>query len=461
MVIDNLKCFIIERRLNKLRKRLWNLKFSDITNQIKKVDSKILEEIQKFKLLKTLKHSAENSPFYREKVKHVIPRIGLNRVFSLIDEVPFTTPDDVSKRHNSFLSVPYSDVVAFHFTAGTTGKSKRLYLSKSDLEMVIYNYYLGLLSSELEKTDVAQIMYSFGIWQLGNLYQQALNKMGVKCLPTGNHISFEEQSEYIKDYDVSFIAGTPSYVYQFSREVDLLTSSREKMKTIQMGGEHLSQRKRSYIEGKIGGEIFLAYGLMEFGGGIGSECKNHQGYHVLTTVYPEIVDLNNGEPVENEEFGELVLTSLDREAMPLLRYRTRDITRFVDGECDCGLKLQLIDYIKGRCDDRVTIGTAEKYYPIVFEELFDDIHEVNDFQIEISKTNGRDHLNVYVKAKNPSENLKAKIIGKLYEISSLKMDVENTKTVSAPQILFTEEMSHGIKKRSVIDKRRNVWSSRP
>lgn len=461
MALDSLKCFIIGRKLKNLRKKLWGLKFSDITDQINKVDSKILKEIERFKLLRTLKNSMESSPYYRDKVKAVASKISLNRVFSLISEMPFTTPDHVSENPSAFLSVPYSEVVAFHFTAGTTGKSKRLYLNKSDLEKVIYNYYLGLLQSELERTDVAQIMYSFGIWQLGNLYQQALNKMGVKCLPTGNHISFEEQSKYIKDYDVSFIAGTPSYIYQFSRETDLLTRNREKMKTIQLGGEHLSQKKRSYIEGKIGGEVFLAYGLMEFGGGIGSECKCHQGYHVLTTVYPEIVDGKNGEPVEKEEFGELVLTSLDREAMPLLRYRTRDITRFVDGECDCGLKLPLIDYIKGRCDDRVTIGTAEKYYPIVFEELLDDIKEVKDYQIEISKINGKDHLTVYMKTKSPSEDLKARIINKLYEISSLKMDIENTKTVSTPEIVFTDELSHGIKRRSVIDKRRNMWSKRP
>jgi phenylacetate-CoA ligase len=453
MLFDSIKGYIIGRKLKNLRKNLRSAKFTDIKKRINNIDWKIIDLIVKYKLRKTLDFSAKNTPMYKHELPGIISDTSLDKIYSIINKIPFTNPEEVSRNPEMFLSIPYSDVVGFHFTAGTTGKKKKLFLAKSDIEMIVYNYYLGLLMQNLSREDVIQIMYSFGIWQLGNIYQQALSEMGVKFLPTGNGIGFNEQANLIKEFNVSVLTGTPSYIYQLARSIDLPKSSRDNIKSIIMGGEHLTSKKKSFIEDKLGGETFLAYGLMEFGGGVGSECKNHNGYHILTTVYPEIVDIKTSEPVKKEEYGELVLTSLDREAMPLLRYRTGDITRFIEGECECGLKLPKIDFVKSRTDDRVTIGTAEKYYPIVFEELFDDIVNVSDFQIKLVKDDDRDCLKVYVVTDDPSEELRLKIIRKFYEIDSLKRDIEKTKTINAPEIIFTDQINQEIKKRSIIDNR--------
>ncbi|MHA1409565.1 MAG: phenylacetate--CoA ligase family protein [Candidatus Odinarchaeia archaeon] len=454
MFSDDLKTFVIGRKLKKLRKKMWGLNCGEAREKLNKINWNILDKIVKYKLLKTLKHVDENSPAYRGKIQEFLTATSLEKVTSIIEKLSFTTPDEISKHPERFLSIPYSEVVGFHFTAGTTGERKKLYLSKIDLEQVIYNYYLGLLMHNLNHDDVVQIMYSFGIWQIGNLYQQALNRIGVKSLPTGNSIGFDEQLKFIKDFNTTTIVGTPSYVYQFARSVELPTKNRDKIKRIILGGEHLVRKRREVIEKELGGEVFLAYGMMEFGGGIASECEEHSGYHLMTSIYPEIVDVKTGEPVEKEEYGELVLTSLDKHAMPLVRYRTRDITRILDGECECGLNLTMIDYVKKRADDRITIGTAEKYYPIVFEELFDRIPEVKDYQIEITKIEERDAILVKVIASKPSHKLKSQIIKEFYEINSLRTDIEKTKTVTAPEIIFVNTLqNNGVKRRCIIDMR--------
>lgn len=380
----------------------------------------------------------------------------LNKSLPLLKDLPFTYPKEVSGCSKSFLSVPLSNVAAYHFTAGTTGKRKLIYVTRKDLDLIVYNYSLGLMTNSLDTNDVAQIMYSFDIWQLGLIFQEAFRRIGVKAIPTGNLISFQEQQNFIEEYGVNVLAATPSYVYQLARAVDLKGSARENMKAIMLGGEDLSNHRRGIIQSSLGGEVFLGYGLMELGGGVASECKMHNGYHISTTVVPEVVDVKTGETVEKEEYGELVLTSLDREAMPLIRYRTGDTTRFIDGVCECGLKLPVIDYIKGRLDDRVTLGTAEKYYPVVFEELFEDVEEIIDFQIEITTINGRDDLTIRVYTEKASKDLEDEIKRKILSVNSLKIDIEKTKTINPPKVIFTKQLNHQNKKKTIFDNRKIV-----
>lgn len=458
MVMDKIKSFVIQKKLAQLRRKVSTITPSELNQLIPKLTRRKIREVQSYNLMKTLKHAAEDSPFYREKLAPLTNNLSLSNIFSSFKKIQwFTTPEAVSEKPEQFLAIPPSEVSAIHFSAGTTGANKKIYLSKGDLSKIPVNYSLGFLNSGLTTQDVAQIMYSYGIWQLGSLYEDALRRLGILCLPIGNHVNFQKQKSFIEEFGTSVITGTPSYVYNLAQAIELSREARERMKVILLGGERLPAKRRTIIESKLGGEVFMGYGLMEFGGGIASECKMHEGYHLFTNVLPEIVDLKTGEPVENEEYGELVLTTLDREAMPLIRYRTGDITRFIEGECACGLKLLRIDDIKGRVDDRLTIGTAEKYYPIVFDNLFDTIEGVKDYQLEISRENGKDVLKAKVLAENPSKRLSKEILTKFYEITSLQLDIKKTQTVEEPQIEFIDNIAwrEGKRKR-VIDRREDT-----
>ncbi|MFW9922882.1 MAG: phenylacetate--CoA ligase family protein, partial [Candidatus Thorarchaeota archaeon] len=439
-MLDGLKSVIIENRLNKQFKQLSKPDIEYVKKQIEKIKFKRLAVAKKHNFIKSIKHTALNSPYYRDKISEIVKDINYNNALSKLPQLPFTTSKEVSDNSEIFLAIPKEDVAGVHFTYGTTGGKKTIYNSKKDLNMINFSYTLGFINCGLTTKDVVQIMYSFGIWGIATYISNALSNIGILTLPIGNYCSFQEQQYYMEKFNTTTMFGTPSYVYNLSKEINLPEKNKEHMKAILVGGEGLPKHRREIIEQRLGGELFLNYGLNEFGGGIGSECKAHNGYHIFTNTYHEIIDPKTGDPVEKEEYGELVLTSISREAMPLIRYRTGDITREIEGECDCGLRLPRIDYLKGRADDRVIIGTAEKYYPIVFDKLLDPIKEIKDYWIDVIRENDKDSININVLTNKPSEDLRQTIIEKIYTNDSLRIDITTTKTVNEPNIIFQEEL---------------------
>lgn len=440
--------------MKKLRKKLTNANQEFIKKQIKRINPRTLNLILKYNIVTGLKHAAKNSPYYKKILPSLIKDLNFKTAETIIEKLPFTSSVEISENSEQFLAIPKSDVVSIHFTYGTTGGKKTIYNSKRDMDLINYSYSLGFLNCDIDNSDIAQICYSYGIWGLAGNIQRALLQKDIIALPTGNYVNFEEQKEFIEKFNTTVLFGTPSYIYNLAREINLSEENKKKMKAILVGGEGLPEHRRKIIVERLGGEVFINYGLNEVGGGIGSECRYHNGYHIFPNVVVEIVDPKTGELVKKGEYGELVVTTIRREAMPLIRYKTGDITREIIGECECGLKLPRIDYLKGRADDRIVIGSAEKYYPITFDLLFDSISEVKDYWIEISTKDEKDHLKIFVLAKKPSDKLQEKIMGKFYSIDSIKIDIETTKTVNIPEIIFIDELPKGAKRRRLVDKRK-------
>jgi phenylacetate-CoA ligase len=454
MAFEKLIAFIINRRVKKLRKKLTNANQDYIKKQLKKLNPRTLELIRKHFTIDTLIHAAENSPYYKKILPPLIEGVNYKNADAILKKLPLTSSVELSEKNNLFLAVPKSDVTSIHFTYGTTGGKKTVYNSKRDMWIINYSYALGFLLCNIDSSDVAQICYSYGVWALAGNIQRALLNKDIIALPVGNYVKFEEHKEFIEKFGTSVLFGSPSYIYNLAREIELSEDSKKKMKVIMVGGEGLPEHRRKVIEERLGGEVFINYGLNEVGGGIGSECRCHNGYHIYTNYIIEIINPESGEPVEKGEYGELVVTTIKREAMPLIRYRTGDITREIVGECECGLKLPRIDYLKGRADDRIVIGSAEKYYPITFDLLFDAIPEVKDYWIEVVTKDERDHLKTFVLTDSPSDELKEKIIEQYHSVDSIKIDIETTKTVAKPEIIFVDKVPKGTKRRRLIDKRK-------
>jgi len=437
-----------------MRKLLDRNDLISIQKQIEKYDSKKLALLKKYYIINSLKHIAKNSLYYKDKLPPQIRDIRFNNALDIFPKLPFTTSTEVSENSEQFLAIPKEDVVNIHFTYGTTSGKKTIYNSRWDMKQINHSYTLGFINCGITESDIAQLVYSFGVWGLAENIQRSLLGLGIVTLSTGNYINFQEQQQFIEKFGTTVIFGTPSYVYNLAQECDLPQKNKDKMKAILVGGEGLPEHRRTIIEERLGGEVYINYGLNEVGGGIGSECRLHNGYHVFPSPHIEIVDPKTGEPVDTEEYGELVATTLTREAMPLLRYRTGDMTRMLDGDCDCGLKLPRIDYLKGRADDKVIIGAAEKYYPINFDLLFDPIPEIKDYWIEISTKNDKDALLIYVLADKPSKKLEEKIIETCYSLDSIKIDIETTKTLNEPEVVFIDKLPKGGKRRRLVDKRK-------
>ncbi len=456
MVPEKLLSAIIKNRLKRTQKKLSGNDLEVIKKELEKFDYTKLALVEKYNIITCLRHAARNSPYYKDKIPKLIEDLSYSTALSTIPRLPLTTSTAISENSKQFLAIPIEDVVNIHFTYGTTGGKKTIYNSRRDMRQINFSYNLGFINCEIVKTDIAQIVYSFGVWGLAENIQRALLNAGIITIPTGNYVNFQEQQEYIEKYGTNVIFGTPSYVYNLARECDLPQEYKERMKAILVGGEGLPEHRRKIIEERLGGEVYINYGLNEVGGGIGSECKCHNGYHVFPSAFLEIIDPKTGNPIEKEEFGELVVTTIRREAMPLIRYRTGDITRMLEGDCDCGMKLPRIDYLKGRADDRIVIGAAEKYYPINFDLLFDTIPEVKDYWIEVSTKNDKDYLKVFVFANKASKKLEQTIIDKLYTMDSIKIDISTTKTLCEPEIVFIDKLPKGGKRRRLIDKRKFV-----
>jgi phenylacetate-CoA ligase len=454
MAFDNLLSFLIKNRLEKMNKLLMYSNLISIKKEIEKYDYKKLQLVKKYHLINGLKHVVKNSPYYKDKMPPQIKDLKFNNALDIIPKLPFTTSIEVSKDSEQFLAIPKEDVVNIHFTYGTTGGKKTIYNSKRDMRQINYSYTLGFINCGIEKADIAQLVYSFGVWGLAENIQRALLNQGIITLATGNYVNFQEQQQFIEKFGTTVIFGTPSYVYNLAQECDLPQRNKDIMKAILVGGEGLPEHRRTIIEERLGGEVYINYGLNEVGGGIGSECKIHNGYHIFPSTHVEIIDPKTDEPANTEEYGELVVTTLNREAMPLIRYRTGDMTRMIDGDCDCGLKLPRIDYLKGRADDKVIIGAAEKYYPINFDMLFDPMSEVKDYWIEISTKNDKDALMIFVLTDKPSKKLEEKIIEKFYSLDSIKIDIETTKTLNVPEVVFIAKLPKGGKRRRLVDKRK-------
>ncbi len=455
MTSQKILTYIINRKLLGFRRMIDKQNIAKVSRKISSVGIFYVELSKKVNAVNILKHSAKNSPYYRKTLPDLIQNLNRKNVYFILRTLPFTTSADVSKNSELFLAVPKSKVVSIHFTYGTTGNKKTIYNSKSDLYRLKYSYVLGFINCGIESSDIAQMLYSYGVWALASHIQDALRAIEIIVLPTGNYMNFKGQKKFIEEFGTTVIFGTPSYVYNLAKEIDLPEESKEKMKAIMMGGEGLPEHLRKIIEEILGGEVFLNYGLNEFGGGIGTECKAHNGYHIFPSNILEIINPQTEELVEDGEWGELVLTSLSREAMPLIRYRTGDVSRIITDECECGVKLPRIDYIRGRADDRVIIGAAEKYYPIVFDKLFDSMKEVQDYWIEIIREDERDTMQVYILSKNGSKDLEQKVIDKLYTLDSIKVDIETTKTLNKPQIIIVDKLpNNNIKRRRLVDKRK-------
>ena len=457
MIPEKLKSRLIENRQKSIRKKILSLDLEGLREYLYNFDISRIKIVKRHNMVKTLNHSLKNSPYYRDKLDpQLVSEINRKNSYENLHKFPFTTSAEISRDSYQFLAIPKEDINSIHFTYGTTGGKKTIFNSKLDVDVITYGYSLGFVNCNLTKTDIAQIAYSFGIWGLAGYIQRALLHVGIVSLPIGNYVNFLEHQSYIEKMGTSVLFGTPSYVYNLAKELDLSDKAKEKMKSILVGGEGLPEHRRKVIEENLGGEVFINYGLNEFGGGIGSECSKHEGYHIFTNSYVEIIDPKTGEHVEKEEYGELVLTSLTREAMPLIRYRTGDISRIIDGECDCGLKLTRIDYLKGRADDRVVIGAAEKFYPIVFDKLLDPIKEIKDYWIEIGRKNDRDSITTYVYTSKPSEKLREKILERFYSNDAIRIDITTTKTVNEPEIVFVDKLpNNNVKRRRLVDKRKH------
>ncbi len=372
--------------------------------------SEEISEIQLEGLKWTVGHVSVNSPFYSERFKDV--GVSADNIKSLDDlrRLPFTTADDLKNGYPfPLLSVPEEKVVRIHGSSGTTGKRKILCYTEKDLrvwkDMFARCYELAGLTT----LDRVQVCVGYGLWTAGAGFQLGAEHFGAMTVPVGPGM-LEIQLQLLVDMQITCLCSTASMALLLGEEAQKAgLSDQLNLKRCIFGGESHTPKMRRQFEESLGLESSHDIsGMTElYGPGAGIECTAQDGIHYWGDRYiVEIIDPVTLEPVEPGEVGELVVTTLCKEASPLVRYRTRDLTRIIPEPCPCGCGMPRHDKISGRSDD-MFIFRGVNIYPGQIASVLEHFPEASsEYQIYLERREGLDFMSVKVERKPdvPEEN---------------------------------------------------------
>ncbi len=345
----------------------------------------------------TVAHAYHGSPFYKKRLDDAGVRPGDIQSLDDLRRLPFVTADDLREGYPfPLLSVPESQVVRIHASSGSTGKKKVLAYTRKDIDDWAHFFARCYEMAGLTETDRVQIAVGYGIWTAGAGFQLACEEFGAMAIPTGPG-NIDMQCEALVDLQSTVMCCTASMALLMAEEIHK-RNLRDKiaLKKLIFGSERSGAAMKKRIRELTGvEEMFDIPGMTElYGPGTGLDCLRHEGIHYWADYYIlEILSPDTMEPAEDGEIGEMVVTTLCKEAAPLIRYRTRDLTRWIGRPCSCGNILPMHDRIMGRSDDMI-IFRAVNIYPRQIEEVLAAFPELgSEYQIILDRRDdGREYM---------------------------------------------------------------------
>lgn len=410
------------------------------------------------KRLKWTVRQAEKVPFYRNQLREA--GIAADDIRSLDDarRLPFTRKQDLREGYPfGFFAVPLKQIVRIHTTSGTTGKPTVVGYTRQDLENWAELMARDLTMVGLSDDDVFQNALGYGLFTGGLGFHYGAEKIGMTVIPsaTGNT---KRQIEMIMDFGVTAINSTPSYGMRLAEVAEEMGAELDTLRLATFGAEPWSDNMRKELEERLGITAYDSYGMSEmYGPGAAFECEERNGLHIWHDSYlVEIIDPETGEVLGPGERGELVVTPLVKEAMPLIRYRTGDITMLMEDSCPCG-RGQKIARIMGRSDDMLVIRGVN-VFPSQIEHVLLSLPEVGEqFMVYIDRVHHLDEMNIEVEINREYfsgelkdlAKLQKRVAGALQGTLGLRTSVTLVEPGSLPRF-------EGKAKR-VIDRRGEVW----
>jgi phenylacetate-CoA ligase len=370
--------------------------------KIETLKGKDLERLQRKRFLWTLEQ-AQRLGFYRRQFREAGIRFDDIRSLRDLRKVPFTRKQDLRDGYPfGFFAVPLAQVVRIHTTSGTTGKPTVVGYTRKDLENWAELIARNLTMVGLKPGGIFQNMVNYGMFTGGLGFHYGAEKVGLTVVPGGTG-NTRRQIEMIQDFGVTAIHCTPSYGMRLAEVAEEMKADLPTLTTGLFGAEPWSDAMRGELEHRLGVTAYDSYGLSElYGPGVAFECQEREGLHIWHDSYlVEIIDPETGEALGEGEQGELVVTPLVKEAMPLLRYRTGDITCLLPDDCPCG-RAQKIGRITGRSDDMLVIRGIN-VFPSQIEHVLLQIPEVgNHFMVYIDRANHLDEMTIEVEINRTS-----------------------------------------------------------
>ncbi len=416
-----------------------------------------LEKLQLKKLRRIVAYIYERVPFYREKMKKAGVKPEDVNSLSDLQKLPFTTKDDLRENYPfGLFAVPLGEIVEIHASSGTTGKLTVVGYTRNDIELWKDLMAMTLAAGGVTSEDIFHNAYGYGLFTGGLGFHYGAQRIGATIVPhsSGNT---KRQIMLIKDFGATAVGMTPSYALYMAEvaEQEGIDLRELPVRVGFFGAEPWSDSMRKEIESRWGIEAFDIYGLSELiGPGVSVECEYHNGLHIFEEHFiAEIIDPETEEVLPPGEVGELVVTTLSKEALPLIRYRTRDITRLHYEPCACGRTTVRMDKVMGRSDDMLIVRGVN-VFPSQIEEVLVSIEETEPhYQIVLTREHGLDVMEILVEVK---EEVFSDEIKRLEELAEkIENELESVLAVRARVKLVepgTIERSMGKAKR-VIDKR--------
>jgi len=359
-----------------------------------------LHALQEDRLKSTVRYVYDHSAFYRRRFKEAGVEPGDIRTLADVAKLPFTRKADLRDNYpTGMFSAPKSQLVRYHVSSGTTGKPTVVGYTKGDIETWSESLARALTSIGLDRDDVVQVGYGYGLFTGGLGLHYGAERIGAAVLPVGTG-NTERQIELMQDLGTTAIACTPSYfmhIMEVAEKMGISIKKDTKLKAGIFGAEPWSLETRKRIEDATGINAYDIYGTSEISGPLFTECHVKKGIHVWADMFLiEVLDPKTGEPVQDGETGELVFTTLHKFALPLIRYRIGDLSIMNSEPCDCGRTHPRIMRILGRTDDMLIIRGIN-VFPSQVESVLMNIPEVGDhWEILVDRKGPLDMMTVRV-----------------------------------------------------------------
>ena len=359
----------------------------------------VLHWIQSRRLVKMVENCYNNVPLYKKRFDEMGLLPGDIKSIDDIHKLPFTYKTDLRDNYPfGMIAVPKEQLVRIHASSGTTGKQTVVGYTKNDIDVWAKGAARALVAAGATKSDYIHVSYGYGLFTGGLGLHYGAEMLGATAIPVSSG-NTKRQVDILRDYGSDFLCCTPSYAMYIGETVrDMgIDPKTLKLRGGIFGAEAWSENMRREIEKILDIKAYDIYGLSEIAGpGVSFECKEQTGMHINEDFfYPEIIDPEPGEQLPDGEYGELVFTCIGKEALPLLRYRTRDICKLSHKPCSCGRTLVKMSKTRGRTDDMLIIRGIN-VFPSQVEHVLLSLNMEPNYQIIVDRKNNLDTMEVQV-----------------------------------------------------------------
>lgn len=400
--------------------------------EIETASREYLWALQSARLIKMVHNAYNHVPFYQKKFDEIGLLPGDIKTIDDITKLPFTVKQDLRDNYPfGLFAVPKDQLVRIHASSGTTGKQTVVGYTQNDIDVWVEGAARALTAAGATKTDSIHISYGYGLFTGGLGLHYGAEKMGATAIPVSSG-NTKRQVQILQDFGSDLLCCTPSYAMFIGETVNRMgiDPTTLPLRAGLFGAEPWSENMRRQIEKSLAIKAYDIYGLSEIAGpGVSYECRMQTGLHVCEDYfYPEVVDPDTLQPVPDGTYGELVFTCIGKEALPLVRYRTRDICALTHKQCECGRTLVKMTKPKGRSDDMLIIRGVN-VFPSQVEHVILELGMEPNYQIVVTRENNLDVMEVYIEM---SEKMFSDSVRRIEETEArIKAAMQTTLGVSA------------------------------